>query len=653
MISLNNVTVAYGGWELFSDVTFVINEGDRIGLVGKNGAGKTTLLRMIVGEANPTSGKILINNGVTIGYLPQQMKMKDETTVYEETEKAYAQLLALEQRIAHLTKELETRTDYESAAYAKLIEELHLANDHYYLLEGDNREAAIEKTLLGLGFRREDLRRKTKEFSGGWRMRIELAKILLSRPDILLLDEPTNHLDIESIQWLEDYLKDYKGAVVLISHDRKFLDTVTNRTVEIMLGKIHDYKVPYSRYVVLRRERFAQQKAAYDNQQKLIKQTEEFIERFRYKPTKSNQVQSRIKQLEKLDIIEVEEEDLAALHIKFPPAPRSGDIVMECKEVKKCFDDKLIFEGCNMIINRGEKVAFVGRNGEGKTTLARMVIGETPVTAGTLRVGHGVKIGYYAQNQDDLMDGDFSVYDTLDRVAVGDIRTRLRDILGAFLFRGDDIDKKVKVLSGGERARLAMARLMLEPHNLLILDEPTNHMDMRSKDILKQALQKFDGTVIVVSHDREFLDGLVEKVYEFRDHRVKEHLGGIYEFLEKHKMEMLDELNLQPGFNRHNGPEKSAPQPKKEEKPDFRQSKEREKALRKLRNEIAAAEKELEKLETEIAQWDEKLANPEKHKIDLRDSIYFETYNKLKEQAARTMNRWEELSLELETKENE
>lgn len=533
MISLDNLTVSYGGWTLFDNISFLINPKDRIGLVGRNGAGKTTLLRIITGEQQPTSGSVTLNGDCTIGYLPQTMRVADTTTLAEETAKAFEEVLRLEAEIEHLTHEIAERTDYESDGYAQLLHRLNDAQDHYHILGGETRDADIEKTLLGLGFKRGDFERPTSEFSGGWRMRIELAKLLLRRPSIFLLDEPTNHLDIESIQWLEDYLKNYSGAVLLISHDRAFLDNVTNRTVELSLGKATDYKVSYSKYVVLRAERRAQQMAAYENQQRMIEKTEEFIEKFRYKPTKSNQVQSRIKQLERLERLEVEEEDLATLNIKFPPAPRSGQVVAEINEAGMSFGAKHVFSGANFIIGKGDKIALVGRNGEGKTTLARMLVGQLTPTEGSVRLGANVNIGYYAQNQDDLMDGEFTVYDTLDRVAVGDIRTRLRDILGAFLFRGEDIDKKVKVLSGGERARLAMARMMLEPRNLLVLDEPTNHMDMRSKDILKNAIMKYDGTVVIVSHDREFLDGMVQKVYEFRDGGVKEYRRGYLLFPRK------------------------------------------------------------------------------------------------------------------------
>ena len=643
MISLDNLTVSYGGWTLFDGISFLINEKDRIGLVGKNGAGKTTLLRIITGEQQPTEGAVSINGECTIGYLPQQMRVADTTTLKAETEKAFDEVLRLEAEIASLTTQIAERTDYESEEYADLLHKLNDAQDHYHILGGDTREADIEKTLLGLGFKRTDFDRATSEFSGGWRMRIELAKLLLRRPSIFLLDEPTNHLDIESIQWLEEYLKSYNGAVLLISHDRAFLDNVTTRTVEISLGHIYDYKVPYSKFVELRAERRAQQMAAYENQQKLIEQTEEFIEKFRYKPTKSNQVQSRIKQLERLERIEVEEEDLATLNIKFPPAPRSGQIVAEVKDVGKSFGEKHIFSGANFTIERGQKIALVGRNGEGKTTMARMIIGELEQTLGTIKLGANVNIGYYAQNQDDLMDGEFTVFDTLDRVAVGDIRTRLRDILGAFLFRGEDIDKKVKVLSGGERSRLAMARLMLEPYNLLVLDEPTNHMDMRSKDILKRAIQKYDGTVIVVSHDRDFLDGMVEKIYEFRDGGVKEYLGGIYYFLEKRKVESLQDIERKdtPTNTPANKEASSG-------KLSYEQKKEQEKLVRKLRKAVESVEAELAEVEAKIAAYDEKFATATAY-----NEADYATYNELKARYDHLMHEWEKASYELEITENQ
>ena len=651
MISLDNLTVSYGGWTLFDNISFLINPKDRIGLVGRNGAGKTTLLRIITGEQQPTSGHVTLNGECTIGYLPQTMRVADTTTLAEETAKAFDEVLRLEAEIASLTREIAERTDYESAGYEQLLHRLNDAQDHYHILGGDTREADIEKTLLGLGFKRTDFGRATSEFSGGWRMRIELAKLLLRRPSIFLLDEPTNHLDIESIQWLEEYLKNYNGAVLLISHDRAFLDNVTNRTVELSLGKVTDYKVSYSKYVVLRAERRAQQMAAYENQQRMIEKTEEFIEKFRYKPTKSNQVQSRIKQLERLERLEIEEEDLSTLNIKFPPAPRSGQIVAEINEAGMSFGTKHVFSGANFIIEKGDKIALVGRNGEGKTTLARMLIGQLTPTEGSVRLGANVNIGYYAQNQDDLMDGEFTVYDTLDRVAVGDIRTRLRDILGAFLFRGEDIDKKVKVLSGGERARLAMARMMLEPRNLLILDEPTNHMDMRSKDILKSAIMKYDGTVVVVSHDREFLDGMVQKVYEFRDGGVKEYLGGIYYFLEKRKLESLQEIERRdaPAKPMANPAAKSAAQPAANRdaaasgKLTYEQRKEQEKQLRKLRRAVETVEAELAEIEKQIAAYDAKFAAATEY-----NEADYKAYNDLKARYDHQMHEWEKASYELE-----
>lgn len=641
MVIVDNVTVSYGGWNLFKDITFIINDNDRIGLVGNNGAGKSTLLKLIVGEQAPSAGSVSLGGGSTIGYLPQQMDTLGDLTVFEETEKAFSEILDIEREIARVTEKLGERDDYESPEYLKLIENLNNLNDRHDILDGGSRTEQIERTLTGLGFKRSDFGRSVREFSTGWRMRIELAKILLRKPSVMLLDEPTNHLDIESIQWLEDYLSKYKGAVVLISHDRKFLDTVTNRTVEIVLGTFHDYDVPYSKYVVLREERLAQQRAAYANQQKMIKETEDFIERFRYKPTKSNQVQSRIKQLEKIDVIEVEQEDKSKINIRFEPAPRSGNIILEAKNVSKSFDGKLIFENCDMVVERGQKIAFVGRNGEGKTTMARMIIGEIPVSSGELKLGHNIRIGYYAQNQASLIDGDITVYDTLDRVATGDVRTRLRDILGAFLFRGEDIDKKVKVLSGGERFRLAMAKLMLEPHNVLILDEPTNHIDMRSKDILKDALKKFDGTVIVISHDREFLDGLVDKVFEYRDGRVREHIGGIYDFLRKRNMEVLDELNLKSA-------EKQQDQRSNDGKLNYMEQREREKALRKMVNDIKKTEERISAHEKEIALMDAKLADPSAHGVDVNDHSFFEKYEKLKSELSDLLSLWEEQSLTLE-----
>ncbi len=642
MISLDNLTVSYGGWTLFDNISFLINPKDRIGLVGRNGAGKTTLLRLITGEQQPTSGAVTINGDCTVGYLPQTMRVADTTSLVEETGKAFEEVLRLEADIERLTTEIAERTDYESEAYSQLLLQLNEAQDRYHLLGGDTREADIEKTLLGLGFKRSDFGRATSEFSGGWRMRIELAKLLLRRPSIFLLDEPTNHLDIESIQWLEEYLKNYNGAVLLISHDRAFLDNVTTRTVELSLGRVTDYKVSYSKYVELRAERRAQQKAAYENQQRLIEKTEEFIEKFRYKPTKSNQVQSRIKQLERLERLEIDEEDTAALNIKFPPAPRSGQIVAEIREAGMSFGAKHVFSGADFTIEKGDRIALVGRNGEGKTTLARMIVGQLTPTEGSIRLGANVNIGYYAQNQDDLMEGDFTVYDTLDRVAVGDIRTRLRDILGAFLFRGEDIDKKVKVLSGGERARLAMARMMLEPRNLLVLDEPTNHMDMRSKDILKSAILKYDGTVIVVSHDREFLDGMVDKIYEFRDGGVQEYLGGIYYFLEKRRLASLQEIERRDRPTPAAAPAAAAEGGKQ----SYEQKKEQEKLLRKLRKTVETIEASLSDLERRIAAYDAKFAAATAY-----DEADYKAYNDLKAQYDHQMHEWEKASYELEVTE--
>ena len=643
MISIDNISVSYGGWTLFDGISFLVNPKERIGLVGKNGAGKTTLLRLIIGEQQPTSGAVTRDADCTVGYLPQQMKVADTTTLLDETATAFAEVLRLEQEIEHLNLQLAERDDYESDSYAMLLHRLNDANDHYRILGGETRDADIEKTLLGLGFRREDFGRATSEFSGGWRMRIELAKLLLRRPSVLLLDEPTNHLDIESIQWLEEYLRGYNGSVLLISHDRAFLDNVTTRTIELSLGRIYDYKLSYSKFVVARAERRAQQLAAYQNQQRMIEKSEEFIEKFRYKPTKSNQVQSRIKQLERIERIEVDEEDVSAMNIKFPPAPRSGQVVAEIKGLGKSFGSHKVFGGAEFTITKGDKIALVGRNGEGKTTFARMLVGLLEPSEGSVRLGANVSIGYYAQNQDDLMNGDFTVYDTLDRVAVGDIRTRLRDILGAFLFRGEDVDKKVRVLSGGERSRLAMARMMLEPHNLLVMDEPTNHMDMRSKDILKNALMKYDGTLVVVSHDREFLDGMVDKVYEFRDGGVREYLGGIYYFLEKRKLESLRDVERKSVSVQ----QESLPRAVSSGKMSYEQQKEQEKTLRRLRRKVEDIESSLADVERELATWDARFAAGDACTADDYDK-----YDALKKDYDRRMHEWEMASYELEVVEN-
>jgi len=608
MISINNLTVAYGGFTLLNDINFHISESDKIGLVGKNGAGKSTILKLICGIQNPTTGKIAVPNGVKIGYLPQIMEHHRGRSVIDEAMTAFADMFAQEDELEKITIELAERTDYESDAYQNLIIRMNEINDRLSYTRSDNPQVQAERTLLGLGFKYEELSRPTETFSQGWNMRIELAKILLSKPDVLLLDEPTNHLDIESIEWLEGYLKDYKGSLVLISHDRKFLDNVTNRTVEIMLGRIHDYKVPYSKYLELRRERMEQQKAAFENQQRMIEKTEEFIERFRYKPTKSNQVQSRVKQLEKLERIEVDLEDRSALAVKFPPAPRSGDIAYKAVDMKVGYGSKVVFSDAQIEVRRGEKVALVGRNGEGKTTLMRVIMNELDPMEGESKVGYNVNIGYYAQNQEDILDKEDTVFGTLDRIAVGDIRLKLRDILGAFLFKGEDIDKKVAVLSGGERARLAMAKLILKPYNLLALDEPTNHMDIRSKDILKQALKAYDGTLIIVSHDRDFLDGLVDKLYEFRDGKVKEHLGGVQDFLERRKLENLSELE------RHYKVAEEKPvevvQKKEEAKQEYQAKKYVSKEEKKIRNRISFLEKGIETIEAKMAEIEAVLSNP-------------------------------------------
>lgn len=639
MISVENLQVEFGGFTLFDDVSFVINKKDRIALVGKNGAGKSTLLKILAGLQSPTHGVVSIPKETTIGYLPQQMQLKDIRTVREEAELAFEQIHEMERKINHLNEQLAERTDFESEAYHKLIDQVTHLSEQFQMAGGNNYHAELERTLLGLGFLREDFDRPTSEFSGGWRMRIELAKLLLRHPDVLLLDEPTNHLDIESIQWLENFIATRANAVVLVSHDRAFIDNTTSRTIEIELGHIYDYKVKYSEYVVLRKERREQQLRAFENQQKKLADTEAFIERFRYKATKSTQVQSRIKQLEKIERIEVDEVDTSMLNLKFPPAPHSGSYPVIAEEVSKSYGNHLIFEHVNLTIQRGEKVAFVGKNGEGKSTLVKCIMNEIPYE-GTLKLGHGVKIGYFAQNQAQLLDDNLTVFDTIDYVAQGDIRTKIRDILGAFMFGGEASEKKVKVLSGGERSRLAMIRLLLEPVNLLILDEPTNHLDMRSKDVLKNALKEFDGTVIVVSHDRDFLDGLVEKVYEFGNKRVTEHLGGIYDFLEKKKLQSLQEL------------ERGTKEPKNpinEETPtlnklSYEARKEQNKLIKKLERTIAESEKKIEQIENAIKEIEQKLATPE----GASDTSLYTQYANLKKELSEVMDQWTEQTLELE-----
>ena len=644
MISINNLTVAYGGFTLLNDINFHISENDKIGLVGKNGAGKSTILKLICGLQSPTSGRVAVPSGVKIGYLPQIMEHHRGKSVIDETMTAFAQMFEMEAELENITNELAQREDYESREYHDLIIRLNEVNDRLSMTRAENPRVQAERTLMGLGFKYEELDRPTETFSQGWNMRIELAKILLSKPDVLLLDEPTNHLDIESIEWLETYLKDCRSSLVLISHDTKFLDNVTNRTVEIMVGRIHDYKVPYSKYLELRKERLAQQQAAYENQQRMIEKTEEFIERFRYKPTKSNQVQSRVKQLEKLERIEVDIEDKSALAVKFPPAPRSGDIAYKAVDLKLGYGSKVVFSDANIEVRRGEKVALVGRNGEGKTTLMRAIMGELEPMEGSSRTGHNVNIGYYAQNQEDILDKEDTVFGTLDRIAVGDIRLKLRDILAAFLFKGEDIDKKVAVLSGGERARLAMAKLMLKPYNLLALDEPTNHMDIRSKDILKQALKAYDGTIIIVSHDRDFLDGLVDKLYEFRDGHVKEHLGGVQDFLERRRIENLSELErhykieAQPVVD-------EVVQKKEESRQEYQAKKFISKEERKIRNRISFLEKGIEEIENKMKEIEAVLANP-KPEDDVMELT--RAYLENKRELDYKMAEWEKLSESIE-----
>lgn len=606
MISLNNVTVSFGSFTLLDSVSLHISESDKIGLVGKNGAGKSTLMKLITGEMSPTNGEIDKPSGIRLGYLPQIMEHHKGRSVIDEVMTVFDYITDMESELSSINEELAARSDYESDEYISLIERINQINDTLSLESGETPLVIAGKTLKGLGFKENEFDRKTETFSQGWNMRIELAKILLSKPDVLLLDEPTNHLDIESIEWFEEYLKNFRGSVLLVSHDRKFLDNVTNRTAEILLGHIHDYKVPYSKYVDLRAERIAQQTAAYENQQRLIEKTEDFINRFRYKPTKSNQVQSRIKALEKLERIEIDDVDKSSMNLKFPPAQRSGDVVFKGKDLTVGYPGKIVFSNAQIEIKRGEKVALVGRNGEGKTTLMRVIMGQLYPVSGEAKVGHNVNIGYYAQNQEDVLDKNETVFGTLDRVAVGEIRTKIRDILGAFLFKGEDIDKKVSVLSGGERARLGMASLMLKSHNVLALDEPTNHMDIRSKDILKQALKSFDGTLVVVSHDRDFLDGLVDKLYEFRDGMVREHLGSVADFLRKKKMESLSELERTARVAEQDVKESV----KLDSKRDFEERKNASKELRKIQNRISFLESEIAKLEKRMGAIEEKLSSP-------------------------------------------
>ena len=636
-VSVEELYVEFGGFELFKHVNFIVNPRDRIGLAGRNGAGKSTLLKILAGMQTPTSGRVVIPRDIKVGYLPQHMELSDSRTVMEEAVTAFAEILELEKRIEFLNTELSVREDYESVEYHRIIDEMHEANERFQLMGGTNFHVDIEQTMMGLGFERSDFTRQTSEFSGGWRMRIELAKILLKKPNVFLLDEPTNHLDIESIEWLETFLKDYAGAVVLVSHDRAFLDNVTNRTVEISLGKIYDYKVNYTKYLELRVERREQQMAAFRNQQKMIADTEDFISRFRYKATKSVQVQSRIKQLDKVDRIEIDEEDTRSLNIKFPPSPRSGTVVFEGIEVTKRYGDLLVLDKVDLKLERGNRIAFVGKNGGGKSTMARIIMQELECT-GEHKLGHNVKVGYFSQNQASELDEELTAFETIDKIAVGDIRTRIRDILGAFMFSGQDADKKVKVLSGGERARLAMIRLLLEPVNFLVLDEPTNHLDIHSKGLLKQALINFDGTLLVVSHDREFMDGLVDVVYEFKHKKIRQHLGGVYEFLQKRKLESLRELEAA-------SPEKKV---KKEVVREvvavsFDDRKEINRMINRIEKQVSEAEWQISKLEEDIAGMDKMLADPS----TMDDSSLFNRYGAAKKQVENAMREWEQLNEEL------
>lgn len=642
MIAIQNLCVEFNGEKLFSDVSYVINKKDKIALVGKNGAGKSTMLKIIAGLQMSTSGTVAVPNDVTIGYLPQQMMVTDTRTVFEEAKTVFGEIDVLKDKLNQLNRQLTDRTDYESENYSQLIDRISHLNEILAMKESENCDAEIEKTLMGLGFSRKDFDRNTSEFSGGWRMRIEIAKLLLKQPDLLLLDEPTNHLDIESIQWLENFLKVKANAVLLVSHDRAFIDNITTRTIEISCGKIYDYRVNYSKFVELRKERVEQQLRAYQNQQKQIQETEAFIERFRYKATKAVQVQSRIKQLNKIEIIEVDEVDNSRLNLKFPPAPRSGDYPLICENVKKAYGVHVVFENVNLTIKRGEKVAFVGKNGEGKSTLVKCIMGQIPFE-GTLKIGHNVKIGYFAQNQAALLDGEVTVFDTIDRIAVGNIRTKIRDILGAFMFGGEASEKKVKVLSGGEKTRLAMICLLLEPMNFLILDEPTNHLDMKSKDVLKQAIKDFDGTVIVVSHDRDFLDGLVDKVYEFGGGRVKEFLGGIYDFLHSKNLDSLHEIGVEPRGKGESSGQSVLPEKERNAgRVSYEEQKEQEKLVRKAEKKVNEAETRISQLEKEVKALELKFSE------GAVEPTMYEKHGTLRKQLDEAMNAWEQASEELE-----
>lgn len=643
MISVDGLKVEFGVKPLFEDVSFVVNDRDRIALVGKNGAGKSTMLKILCGLQKPTAGTVSVPNETTIGYLPQVMKLTDDTTVREEAYKAFSDITRLKERVDELNRQLEERTDYESEEYLDLVQRFTNAHDRYMMMGADNCDANLERTLTGLGFLQSDFDRPTSEFSGGWRMRIELAKILLQSPDVLLLDEPTNHLDIESIQWLEQFLSQSAKAVVLVSHDRAFINNVTNRTLEISCGKVVDYKVNYDQYVVLRKERREQQLRAYENQQKEIAEMKDFIERFRYKPTKAVQVQSRIKQLAKIVPIEIDEVDNSQMRLKFPPCLRSGDYPVICDGVRKEYGEHAVFSNVNLTIKRGEKVAFVGKNGEGKSTLVKCIMNEIPFE-GNLKIGHNVQIGYFAQNQAQMLNDNITVFDTIDQVARGEIRLKINDILGAFMFGGEALEKKVSVLSGGERSRLAMIRLLLEPVNLLILDEPTNHLDMRSKDVLKEAVKAFDGTAIIVSHDREFLDGLVSKVYEFGGGKVTEHIGGIYDFLQKHNIESLDAIGRkQPAVAEAASAEKTTVEVSAA-KQSYAEHKEQQKKIRKAEKAVKESEARIEKMESRLKELDELLYQPE----NASNMEYVTEYTSTKKTLDKEVENWEKLSEELD-----
>ena len=638
MISIQNLSIHFTGQDLFTEINFLIREKDRIGLVGKNGAGKTTLIRIIAGLEQPSHGEVVMSDDVTIGYLPQEKNIHSTKTVLEETMTAFEEYHQIEKKLAQLQDELSQRTDYESDSYQKLCERMSALNERLTLIGGHSIEGEAEQILVGLGFDHEDMTRAMNEFSNGWQMRVELAKILLRKPKLLLLDEPTNHLDIESIQWLEGYLKNYYGAILMVSHDRAFLDHITIRTIEISGGKIYDYKCAYTEFVERREERIDMQKAAFDNQQREIKEIEAFIERFRYKATKAKQVQSRVKQLEKMDIVEIDDRDKSVMHFKFPPAPHSGKVTLELSHVSKSYGEKNILNDINLLIPRGEKIAFVGRNGEGKSTLAKIICGVLDHT-GEVKLGHEVKIGYYAQNQQDMLDPDKTVFETLDDVATGDMRVKVKSLLGAFLFSGETIDKKVKVLSGGEKARLSLAKMLLFPTNLLVLDEPTNHLDMLSKDILKSALLQFDGTLIVVSHDRDFLQGLTTKVYEFRKPHIKEYIGDIYDFLEEKRLKELDDLNRQKKVQQQQAPVVS------QNKIDYEAKKVEEREKRRLEKEIKKLEEQIDSLEKELAVLDEVMANPTAHPEVTVDDNFYWNYGKKKEDLQYLIDKWGEIAI--------